>query len=339
MIWCCPRCRGQLIEAHAGVRCSSCRSFYERIGGILDLRIQGAGSFDCRADTERAKSLLAAIPNPSANDLITRVFSAGGEWDEAWAESRRRRVLSSTESLRRELRGWLHAAMVSPLLDLGCGAGSLLVAAAREDLQGIGIDVSLTLLLIAQQLILEEGGQPVVAAAFAEALPLGDSSVSAVISLDVIEHVNDPESYLVEAGRVLRPGGVAAFSTPNRYSLTKEPHVGVWGVGWLPRDLQKPFVRIRNGKKYEGTFLLSTWQAARLVRRSMDSDRVEVLIPTVSQEEVLSFPPWRAALARLYNRLVLRSWTKRIFLLVGPFFRIVAIKGQRDQPEPLPQSV
>jgi len=48
-----------------------------------------------------------------------------------------------------------------------------------------------------------------------EALPFDDNSVSAYISLGVIEHFEGgPQDVLKEAYRILRPGGVAIISTP-----------------------------------------------------------------------------------------------------------------------------
>ncbi len=58
-------------------------------------------------------------------------------------------------------------------LDLGCGPGMLLAAAAEEGYQGIGVDVSLVWLVVAHRLIEARGGRPVLAAALAEALPAG----------------------------------------------------------------------------------------------------------------------------------------------------------------------
>ena len=108
------------------------------------------------------------------------------------------------------------------------------MAAASELATGrpvIGIDVSMTWLVVAKKLVSESGGKPFLAAGMAEALPLASDSIPAVVSLDVIEHVHDPDAYLAEIDRVLQPGGRAALSTPNRFSLTAEPHVFVWGVG------------------------------------------------------------------------------------------------------------
>ncbi len=53
---------------------------------------------------------------------------------------------------------------------------------------------------------------------------LGSNSFDTVISFQVIEHIKDDISFLKEIHRVLRPGGKAYITTPNRVmSLTRNP--------------------------------------------------------------------------------------------------------------------
>jgi SAM-dependent methyltransferase len=54
----------------------------------------------------------------------------------------------------------------------------------------------------------------------AVSLPIGDGAVDAVVMLDLLEHVAEPELVLGEAHRVLRPGGVIIVSVPHRGLLT-----------------------------------------------------------------------------------------------------------------------
>lgn len=51
-----------------------------------------------------------------------------------------------------------------------------------------------------------------------------DDSFDSIISFQVIEHIQDDERFLKEIHRVLKPGGIALITTPNRpYSLSRNP--------------------------------------------------------------------------------------------------------------------
>lgn len=55
-------------------------------------------------------------------------------------------------------------------------------------------------------------------------LPYADNSYDSVVSFQVIEHIQDDALFLKEIHRVLRPGGVALITTPNRpMSLSRNP--------------------------------------------------------------------------------------------------------------------
>lgn len=57
----------------------------------------------------------------------------------------------------------------------------------------------------------------------AQALPLADGSVDAVVCLEVLEHVDDPAKAASEAARVLRSGGCYVVSMPFMYPLHDRP--------------------------------------------------------------------------------------------------------------------
>ncbi|NOT74612.1 MAG: methyltransferase domain-containing protein [Cyclobacteriaceae bacterium] len=55
-------------------------------------------------------------------------------------------------------------------------------------------------------------------------LPFDDNSFDSVVSFQVIEHIEDDVLFLKEIFRVLRPGGIALITTPNRLqSLSRNP--------------------------------------------------------------------------------------------------------------------
>lgn len=98
------------------------------------------------------------------------------------------------------------------LLDMGCGRGGVLEQLQELSLQTIGIDPDFV--------SLKEHRLPQLArvTALADALPLPAESVEIVISAWVLEHLANPTMVFGEVGRILKPGGVFIFLTPNRHS-------------------------------------------------------------------------------------------------------------------------
>lgn len=66
---------------------------------------------------------------------------------------------------------------------------------------------------------------------------LPDNSFDRVVSFQVIEHIQDDALFLQEIHRVLKPGGIALITTPNRrLSLTRNP----WHIReYLPEELNQ----------------------------------------------------------------------------------------------------
>jgi O-antigen chain-terminating methyltransferase len=100
-----------------------------------------------------------------------------------------------------------------PIVDIGCGRGELLDLLAENGLEAIGVDINDEMLerARARGLKVAKGD----AVSHLRALP--DASLGAVTAIHVIEHL-PIEAVLVvfeECARVLRPGGIAIFETPN----------------------------------------------------------------------------------------------------------------------------
>jgi SAM-dependent methyltransferase len=104
------------------------------------------------------------------------------------------------------------------VVDLGCGLGRLTRVLAARAARVVAIDISPEMLKHAQELNWHLDNVDWVLGDGASLRPLADGSVSAVVAHLVFQHVPDPRvtlGYVAEMGRVLRPGGWAAFEFSN----------------------------------------------------------------------------------------------------------------------------
>jgi SAM-dependent methyltransferase len=321
-IWVCASCRGSLRhDDRSRLVCTECSAEYGIFGGIPDMRVDRPAWIDIDEDREAAARLDRDYRSQSLEAMVRAVFAAQPGRSQQQIDTRTRQVLVAPVRLTSQLEGWLDVATGRPgFLDLGCGPGMLLAAAASRGVSGLGIDVSLVWLVVARRMIEEHGGTATLCAAFAENLPLRDAGTPAVVSLDVIEHVGDQRRYLAEIDRIAADGATLALATPNRFSLAAEPHVHVWGVGWLPVRFQARYVRARSGRSYDFVRLLSVPGLARLLRRHTRFTG-RFLVPQVPDDEIEEMPGRRAQLARWYNRLSSSPLARLPLLGIGPFFR------------------
>ncbi|HYJ67240.1 MAG TPA: bifunctional 2-polyprenyl-6-hydroxyphenol methylase/3-demethylubiquinol 3-O-methyltransferase UbiG [Nocardioidaceae bacterium] len=141
----------------------------------------------------------------------------------------------------------------TPLLDIGCGGGLIAEEFARMGFPVSGLDLSSGSIATAREHAQAQGYQIDYTVGGAESLPYDDGSFGVVTCCDVIEHVTDVDRVLSEASRVLRPGGVFLYDTPNRTWISKlttikvaqdwapvacfPPDLHVWSMYWKPREL------------------------------------------------------------------------------------------------------
>lgn len=96
------------------------------------------------------------------------------------------------------------------ILDIGCGFGTHL-----EKLRGLGelygIDITEELL----EKIKKSYPYIHFVRAPAEAIPFDDNFFDLIFSIEVVEHLKEPEIMFKEVRRVLKPGGYFIFQTPN----------------------------------------------------------------------------------------------------------------------------
>ena len=98
------------------------------------------------------------------------------------------------------------------LLDVACGAGQLSLIAARAGVRVTGCDIASNWLVQARRNAAAEGLTVVFEEGDAEALPYGDATFDAVVSLIGAMFAPRPELVAAESTRVCRHGGLIAMA-------------------------------------------------------------------------------------------------------------------------------
>jgi 2-polyprenyl-6-hydroxyphenyl methylase/3-demethylubiquinone-9 3-methyltransferase len=103
-------------------------------------------------------------------------------------------------------------------LDVGCGAGLLAEPLARLGAAVTAIDAAPELIEVARDHAQRQGLAIDYRAAAVEGI---DGRFDLITSLEVIEHVADPQAFVEALARRLAPGGLLILSTPNRTVWSK----------------------------------------------------------------------------------------------------------------------
>lgn len=225
------------------------------------------------------------------------------------------------------------------LLDVGCGSGGLVVAASKSVGTVVGVDIAARWLLVAQAQLREAGVEnALLVCACAEYLPFPDGAFTIAVANDVLEHCQDQALLLSDVRRVLKPQGLLMLSTQNRWSLRGEPHVRLWGVGFLPRRLMARYVHWLRGVPYRFIRLVSPRELTGLLRQA-GFEPLRRLLPEIAPEELEGLPAGERRLVGIYETLSRTPGLRAVLLQVGPVLEVVArAETTRGRASPRPAS-
>lgn len=242
----CPMCRVRLARHANGFRCAECRRSYPIVAGIPDLRVRADAYLSIEDDRRKAEAL-AAVPGTAA-EVLRAYWRATPEVPEALSERYVRHALDGP----RRAEPYLDEIGVGggSLLDVGCGTGGLLIAAARRGFAPVGVDVALRWLVVARRMLSDAGCDAMLVAADGALLPFPASGFDVVTCIEVLEHASDQRGLLHSSLGAVGPGGVGYLVTANRFSVAPEPTVGLWGIGFLPHSLAVRYVARRRHTRY-----------------------------------------------------------------------------------------
>lgn len=223
---------------------------------------------------------------------------------------------------------------VSVVADIGGGDGSVSFGWAREALV-VCADVDDERMRIGRDEASRRALQMRYVRAHADRLPLRDQSVDVVLLSQVLETLPRPADAVIEAGRILRRGGLVACVTPNPRSpitIIDDPHTRLPFARLLPRRLALGYARAfgRRMPSLGEPFNAPSWRELTVAFRSagLEVELESTLLLKLSHPEfvlstrrrglarALGHPCLRAlltvgllaALRRAWDRYVGRSW-------------------------------
>lgn len=317
----CPRCREALVPVREGeLQCArpARPHSYPIVAGIPDLRaIRDA---DITVARERADARLLA-------EVLTRVPRSGNGRNEdasllapgeSFAEERQ--VSGSESALRNAdevLNEWQALDQDSPdlrmVLDVGCGSGKLLEAAARRWPVCVGVDNTLRGLVLARHRLQQAGVRARLVCANLDALPFADGLFDRVISQWILELSPRKERALREWNRLLSTQGRLWIATSNRWSVSRDPQLGIPALSWLPMQLLDLWAKW-HGLTFPRRALIGTQRLRRLLHETGFS-RVRLGEPVADESNRTPSARRRAmTIGRksLYDLAVIREIAKRV---------------------------
>ena len=153
------------------------------------------------------------------------------------------------------------------LLDIGCGDGELARRVANRYTRVVATDVAPAAVAGAEHALEGFTFRDRIRFLVLDAnqkLPFGDGEFDALVALSTLQYVFDPEAFLVEAFRVIRPGGHLLIEVPNMAFLPQRVRL------FLGRPLRTSYWRhgIDGGNLHYFT--------VTLLRRLLRSARFEI---------------------------------------------------------------
>lgn len=298
------------------------------IAGIVDCRPPLAG-FDTDLDRHLA-SELAALTAVSFEELLRHYWESRPDvrpelverfvTGDLIAADRAAAVADQIEAL---LEGGLPSG--AQALEIGGGTGALGVALADRCASVVITDISLAWLVLARRRVVDLGLDNVtIVAAPGDHLPIEPRTLDLIVAADVIEHVPSPGDVIKHCYTALRPRGALWVSTPNRFSLTPEPHVRLFGVGWLPRRWGRAYVRRFRGVRYDDIETLSLFGLRRLL--SSTGGTWDVTAPEITSPVRATYGSVARRLIDLYHFLRRVPVVRRLVLVTTPLFHAVVVR-------------
>jgi ubiquinone/menaquinone biosynthesis C-methylase UbiE/uncharacterized protein YbaR (Trm112 family) len=325
----CPVCKASLSLQTEQLFCAQCQRTYAIIQGIPDLRVYEDPLIPLQEEFRKAEKIRAQADRLSFAELVRFYWSL--PTFPPTPPHLRDRFIHHVLTDEQRVKGYADKiGRGENFLEVGCGTAALVKEAQRSFHFAVGCDVAFRWLLIARKRLQEAGLQANLVCCCADYLPFCDSFFDSVASVSLLEHVSAAGSTIEEMSRVTKQDGSIFLWTANRFSAAPEPHVRLWGVGFLPRSWMPVYVKWRRGMAYEKKHLLSYFELRRLLRKA-GLKAMKFSLPRVTPNDWDNLAGLERVAATIYqwvSKFALLRWPLTV---VSPALLVVA---RRNSPRP-----
>lgn len=209
---CCLKCREGLIKKFDFFYCKNCQKKYKLI----------------------EKNIIGMLPSNISNDIKMSLE----KWDDLYKKNLENKSykIEKKEYDRRYLKDtfnqifqYYNLRKNDTYLEIGCGPMFLGQEFVKKGLNVIGIDLSLSALIIAKKMLEDKRVKNyLLIQGDIKNIPLKGNTVDLIYGGGIIEHFKDTESAVGEMYRVLKKGGIC-FNTVPQLNLSSLTYRQIWG--------------------------------------------------------------------------------------------------------------
>ncbi len=323
----CPCCRSPVEERADGYACASCDRFFPILFGIPDFRLRGDQYLSLEEERAKAARLHTYAQQHDFAALVSFYYSITEDVPAGLTPKFSGYVMNAPGRSMPAL-GMLAPDGGRALLDLGCGSGGALVAAAGRFEERTGVDIALRWLVIAQKRLEEAGVKATLVCADAEALPFPERTFSHLLASDLLENMRSPAAAIDAAARILEDGGRVYVSSSNCRWIGPHPATGVWAAGLLPAGPRSAILQRKHGfDLLRGVSFVSPGSVRRMARsaglRQLNARPLDLDADRLGGRSILF-----RSLARAYELLAKLPVTRTVLTVAGPVFQSLLVKEE-----------
>lgn len=324
----CPACKSPVEVTGDGYRCASCKRTFPILFGIPDFRLTGDQYLSLEDEREKAGKLAVYAEDHDFKSLVSFYYSITDDVPERLAPIFADYVVNAPARSLQPLK------VLAPdggraLLDLGCGSGGGLAAAAEAFESRTGVDIALRWLVIAQKRLEELGVGAQLVCADAEALPFPDESYSHILAADLLENTRSPQAVVRASASALETGGRLYFSSSNRNWIGPHPATGVWAAGVLPDGFRKSALERRHGVDLLRAVTFVSPGAVRRMAEDSGLRQLEVRPLDVNSDRFQNRSILFRTFAGAYSTFARLPVFRTLLVLAGPVFQSLFVKEKQ----------